>query len=314
MNHSITAWIIFFCIVIFLLAFDLGVLHKNDRDISIRESLLLSAGYIIIALLYGVGIWLNLGTESASLYVTAYLVEKTLSLDNVFVISLVLTQLRIPVAYQYRVLFFGILGAILLRGVMIALGATIVAKFSWVLYIFAVFLILTGIKMLFVQEKSHELQHSRVFLWLKRFLPLTHEVKSHAFWVKLSTPAHPSRKTLYFTPLFLALCMIEFADIIFAVDSIPAVFTITTDTYIVYTSNIFAILGLRALFFAIHSIMHRFAYLKYALALVLIFIGSKLFIADALHLEKFPASVSLGVTVMLITGGMLLSIYKTKRS
>jgi tellurite resistance protein TerC len=196
---------------------------------------------------------------------------------------------------------------------MIGLGATIVSRFEWVLYIFAAFLILTGIKMLLIKEKSHEVTDSALFLFLKRWLPITQEIHGHSFWVQLPDPVKPSRRKTYYTPLFVALCLIEFADIIFAVDSIPAIFAITTDAYIVYTSNIFAILGLRALFFAIHAILHRFEYLKYALALVLIFIGSKVFIADLLHLEKFPASVSLGVTVSLIFGGILLSLYKTKR-
>lgn len=314
MTHSLTAWIIFLLIVVFLLAFDLGVLHKKDHDISVRESLLLSAGYILIALLYGLGIWINIGVESAHLYFTGYLVEKTLSLDNIFVISLILTQLRIPHQYQYRVLFFGILGAIILRGVMIGLGAAIITRFEWVLYIFAAFLILTGIKMLFVKEKSHEITHSPLFLFLKRWLPITPELHGHHFWIKLPDPKKTSRRKTFYTPLFVALCLIEFADIVFAVDSIPAIFSITTDPYIVYTSNIFAILGLRALFFAIHAILHRFEYLKYALALVLIFIGSKVFITHFMQLEKFPASISLGVTVALIVGGIVLSLYKTKRS
>lgn len=314
MHYSMTAWVVFFAIVIFLLLFDLGVLHRKDHDISIRESLLLSAGYILIGLLYGVGIWINLGHEKASLYFTGFLVEKTLSLDNIFVISLILTQLRIPRLYQYRVLFFGVLGAIILRGVMIGFGAVVVAKFAWVLEIFALFLILTGMKMLFIKEKSRDISQSHTLLFLKRWLPLTSEVHGHHFWVKLPNPKKPSHKKRYYTPLFVALCLVEFTDIVFAVDSIPAIFAITTDPYIVYTSNIFAILGLRALFFAVHAILHRFEYLKYALALVLIFIGSKVFIVDWFGLVKFPASISLGVTILLIFGGIILSLYKTKRT
>lgn len=314
MHYSITAWVIFVAIVVFLLLFDLGVLHRKDHEIGIRESLLLSAGYILIALLYGVGIWFNLGVEKASLYFTGFLVEKTLSLDNIFLISLILTQLHIPRIYQYRVLFYGILGAIILRGIMIGLGAVIISKFSWVLDIFAVFLILTGIKMLFIKEKSKDVSQSHALLFLKRWLPLTHEIHGHDFWVKLPDPENPKHKKRYYTPLFVALCLIEFTDIIFAVDSIPAIFAITTDPYIVYTSNIFAILGLRALFFAVHAILHRFEYLKYALALVLIFICSKVFIVDWFGLVKFPASISLGVTACLILGGILLSLYKTKRT
>lgn len=314
MTHSLSAWIVFFCLVMFLLAFDLGVLHRKDHDITIRESLLLSAAYIFIGLMYGVGIWFHLGAEYASLYFTGFIVEKTLSLDNIFVISLILTQLRIPAMYRYRVLYFGILGAIILRGVMIGLGAAIVSQFSWVLYIFAAFLILTGFKMLFIKEKSHEISDSWLLSFLERHLPITREIHKQHFWVKLPNLTQPNRLKTYFTPLFLALCLVEFADIIFAVDSIPAIFAITTDPYIVYTSNIFAILGLRALFFSVNAVLHRFAYLKYSLALVLIFIGSKVFVAHLLHWKVFPASISLSVTLLLILGGIVMSLYKTKRS
>jgi tellurite resistance protein TerC len=285
-THSIFSWAVFFAIVLFLLAFDLGVLHRRHREISVRESLLLTCGYIVLGLLYGVGIGFALGAESALLYFTGFLVEKSLSIDNIFVISLILTQLRIPAHQQYHVLLYGVLGAIIMRGLMIGVGAAAVAQYAWILYLFAAFLIVTGVKMLFVKETAHDVAQNRLFLWLKN--------------------------RLHLSPFLLAICLVELTDIMFAVDSIPAIFAITTDPYIVFTSNIFAILGLRALFFALHDMLGRFVYLKYALALVLIFIGSKVFIAHFLQLKQFPSSISLSVTILLIGGGIMLSYCRKK--
>jgi len=307
MQQSFTGWIIFFAIVLVLLVFDLGVLHRKDHDIKLREGLLLSVFYIVIGLLYGLGIWFYLGTEKSNLYFTGFLVEKTLSLDNIFVISLILTQLQIPRQYQYRILFYGVLGAIILRGIMIALGVAVLAEFKWVLELFAAFLIFTGFKMLFMKEQVTNVSQNRLLVILKKYLPLTDNLHKNHFLTKID-------HKYYATPLFLALCLVECADIIFAVDSIPAIFAITTDPYIIYTSNIFAILGLRALFFVVHDMLHRFVYLKYALALVLIFIGSKVFIADWLGINAFPSSISLSVTVCLLVGGIVLSLHKRDRN
>jgi tellurite resistance protein TerC len=314
MTHPLSIWLIFAVTITFLLVFDLGILHKKDHEISMRESAFLSLAYISIGLLYGVFIWAQLGADSATLYFTGFLIEKTLSLDNIFVIALIISQLAIPTLYQYRLLFFGVLTAIILRGVMISLGAFMVSQFAWILMVFALFLIIAGIKLFFVKEQTEDIKKSRLFLFLKRHLPFTDELHGNKFWVSLPDPALPSKFKHYFTRLFLALCLIELADIIFAVDSIPAIFAITTDTYIVYTSNIFAILGLRAMFFLVNNMLYRFHYLKYALALILIFIGAKVLVAKLLHIEKVPALLSLSVTVLLIASGILLSLYKTKRS
>lgn len=311
MGKPIWMWTIFIGIVAFLLAFDLGVLHRKQREISIKESLVLSAFYISIALVFSVWVWYSLGAQSGKEYLTAFIVEKTLAMDNVFIISLIFTYFAIPQKYQHRVLFWGILGVIVLRGIMIGLGATLVAEFSWIIYIFAVFLIVTGIKMLYIGDKLPSIEDNPLLKFLRRNMRVTNELHGNKFTVSL-VDKHTGKKATYMTPLLVALILIEFVDLIFAVDSVPAIFTITLDPYIVYTSNIFAILGLRSLYFAMAAIIHRFKYLKPALAWVLIFIGSKTFIADALDMEKFPAGISLGVTFAIILTGVLVSLYKTR--
>jgi tellurite resistance protein TerC len=311
MGKPIWMWGSFISVVCVLLVFDLGVLHRKTRQISIKESLWLSSFYIVIALAFGAWVWLSLGAESGKEYFTGFIVEKTLAMDNVFIISLIFTYFAIPPLYQHRVLFWGILGVIVLRAIMIGLGATLVSQFSWVLYIFAIFLILTGIKMLWIGEKLPDIGNNPLLKFLRRNFRITDELHGERFLVRLAD-ATTGKVTTYGTPLLVTLALIEFVDLIFAVDSVPAIFTITLDPYIVYTSNIFAILGLRALYFALAAIVHRFKYLKQALALVLIFIGSKPFIADLFGWEKFPASISLGVTFALILLGVAVSLYKTR--
>lgn len=307
-------WAIFFGVVGFLLFLDLGVFQKKNHEIGMRESLKMSAFYISMGLLYGAWLWFELGAAQGSLYLTGFLVEKSLSLDNIFVISLVFAYFKIPRMYQHRVLFWGILGVIVLRGATILLGATIIHKFEWVLYIFAAFLIFSGVKMLFMKhdEEDEDIGNNPVLKFFKKRMRVTHEIHGDKFWVRQPDPK-TGKLALFATPLFLALLVIEFVDLIFAVDSIPAIFALTTDPYIVFTSNVFAILGLRALYFALAVILVRFKYLKYALALVLVFIGSKVFVADMLDLEKIPAVVSLGVTLSLLAGGVLYSLYKTRQ-
>jgi tellurite resistance protein TerC len=304
-------WLSFVAIVIMLLVFDLGVLHKNTHEISIKESLWMSAFYISIGIMYGGYIWYELGALKGQEYLTGFVVEKTLALDNVFVISLVFTYFAIPRLYQHRVLFWGILGVIILRGIMIAAGASLVQNFGWVLYIFAAFLIYTGFKMFKMVDDEPDISKNFVLKLMKKHFRTTDELHGKKFFIK--KPDTKTGKLVTFcTPLFIALIIVEVVDLIFAVDSVPAIFAITTDPFIVYTSNIFAILGLRALYFALAAIIHRFKYLKYSLAVVLIFIGSKIFLADIFGLEKFPAVISLSVTFGLIAFGVLYSLYKTK--
>lgn len=312
MDKPLWMWAGFIGIVIALLAFDLGILHQKTHEVSIRESLWMSAFYIAIALAFGGWVWWSLGDQAGKEYLTGFIVEKTLALDNVFVISLIFTYFAIPPLYQHRVLFWGILGVIVLRGIMIALGATLVSQYSWVLYVFAVFLIFTGIKMLFVGDQHPDIGSNPLLKLMRRVFPISASLDGQKFLTRQPDPKTGKWRT-YATPLLVALALIEFVDLIFAVDSVPAIFTITLDPFIVFTSNIFAILGLRALYFALAAIIHRFRYLKPALAIVLIFIGSKTFIADAMGLEKFPANISLGVTLGLIAAGVLISLIKTHK-
>ena len=302
-------WLVFVGIVVALLAFDLGILHKDDKEIGVRESLLLSAGYISVALLFGAWVWWYLGAQSGMDYYTGFMIEKSLSMDNVFVIALIFSFFAIPRQYQHRVLFWGILGVIVLRAIMIGLGATLVSQFSWVLYLFGAFLIFTGIKMWIIADHMPDIANNPLLKFLKRHMRVTDGLRGNAFWVNEPDPA-TGKTVRFFTPLFLALVLVEFVDLVFAVDSVPAIFAITTDPFIVYTSNIFAILGLRALYFALAAMIHRFKYLKYALALVLVFIGSKIFLVGIIG--KIPAVISLSVTFGLIAGGVLVSLWKTR--
>ncbi|AHK01711.1 MULTISPECIES: TerC family protein [Rhizobium/Agrobacterium group] len=306
-------WAVFISLVLGLLALDLGVLHKNSKEIGIRESLLMSGFYIAIGLAFGGWIWYQSGEQSAMEYVTGFVVEKSLAMDNIFIIAMIFSYFAIPRQYQHRVLLWGILGVIVLRGIMIAGGAAIVENFHWVLYLFAAFLVFTGLKMLFSSDHDeNDIGNNRILKFMRSRLPVTEKLHGEKFFVKETDAATGKLKT-FVTPLFLALIMVEIADLIFAVDSIPAIFAITTDPFIVYTSNIFAILGLRALYFALAALIHRFAYLKYALAAVLVFVGSKIFVADMLGIAKIPPAVSLGVTVAILATGIIGSLIATRK-
>jgi tellurite resistance protein TerC len=381
LGKAVWMWLVFVAVVLVLLVLDLGVLHKDQHEIGVKESLLLSSFYITIALAFGGWIWFEMGREPALEYLTGFVVEKSLAMDNIFVIAMIFSFFAVPRKYQHRVLFWGILGVIVLRAIMIALGATLVSQFGWVLYIFALFLVLTGYKLLVLtdgaqsvlnsnrsarpaaagswvalclalgyaanlgmaqtgegigvqvtvylltaataylgtkiaylsHQEEKDLEGNPLLVWLRRHLRITDAIQGPDFTVRLRE-AGSGRVVTYFTPLFLTLMMIEIADVVFAVDSVPAIFAITTDPYIVYTSNIFAILGLRALYFALAAMMARFTYLKYALSLVLIFIGSKIFISNLMGWEKFPASWSLGITLLMLACGFIYSIWKTRGS
>ena len=311
LGKPIWMWLGFIAVVLALLVFDLGVLHRDNHEIHTRESLVLSTMYISLGLAFGGFVWWQLGAEPGLNYLTGFVVEKTLALDNVFVIALIFSFFAVPRKYQHRVLFWGILGVIVLRAIMIGLGATLVSQFSWVLYVFAAFLIVTGIKMLLIGDKEPEIGKNPIIGFLRRRFNVTDEHHGDAFFVRKENPA-TGRLALFMTPLFMALVMVEIADVVFAVDSVPAIFAITTDPFIVYTSNIFAILGLRALYFALAAMIHRFRYLKPALAVVLVFIGSKIFVADLLGLEKFPAVLSLGITFAIVASGVVWSLVKSR--
>ncbi|MEW6560082.1 MAG: TerC family protein [Pseudomonadota bacterium] len=308
LGYAIWLWLVFAGVVFTLLALDLGVLHRDGGEIGVTESLWLSAGYIAVAVVFGGWLWWQVGPQQGMDYFTAYAVEKSLSLDNVFVISLVFAAFAVPRQYQHRVLFWGILGVIVLRALLIGAGATLVQQFHWILYLFAAFLIYTGIRMLWAADHAPDPMRNPVLRLIRRVVPVTDQLHGNAFWVKQSDASGRMRRLA--TPLFMALVAVELADLVFAVDSVPAVFAVTADPFVVYTSNIFAILGLRALYFALAAILHRFAYLKYALALVLVFIGGKIIAAELIG--KVPSAISLAVTFGLLAAGVLFSLWKTR--
>jgi tellurite resistance protein TerC len=318
LGKPIWMWTGFLSIVIALLAFDLGVLNKKDKELGIAESLWLSAFYFAVAIAYGVGIWwaynngvitTSDGTHAGVTFFTGYFIEKALSIDNVFVISLIFGFFAIPRKYQYRALVWGILAVIVLRGIMIAVGAALVQQYAWILYIFGAFLIATGIKMLIVPEGDPDISKNPVVKFMRKRMRVTDKLHDQKFFVREPDPV-TGKMVLWATPLFLALAVINVADLIFAVDSVPAIFAITTDTFIVYTANIMAILGLRALYFALAAMVHRFEYLKYSLAIVLVFIGLKIFWNNLVG--KFPPEYSLGITLALILAGIVYSLWKTR--
>ena len=328
-------WAVFMTLILGLLAFDLGILSRRRKagtasldtvspangaeaddepqTISIASSLRLSVFYISVALLFGLWVWSSLGAESAVQYYTAFAIEKALSFDNVFVISLIFTALAIPRQYQHWVLFWGILGVIVLRGVMIGVGTALVTGFDWVLWVFGAFLLITGLRLLIQKDKDDsppDIKRHPVARLVRRVLPVTPTLHGERFLVKVADKA--GRVRLHATPLLLALAMVEVADVVFAVDSIPAVFAITQEPFLVYTRNIFAILGLRALYFALAALVHRFVGFKpaLALALVLVFIGAKIFYSY--FFGKLDPAISLAVTLAILVGGVLYSLWKTR--
>ncbi len=294
------SWIIFYTVIAALLVLDLGIVHKKNTVISFKESVLFSLFYFVIACLFGIYVYYNTGAEHAREYYAFFLIEKAMSLDNIFVISIIFQFFKIPGKYQHRILFFGIIGVIIFRAIMIYGGIILINKFAWLLYIFAVILIATGIKTFYVSHKTFDIQNSYIYKSIVKNLNITPNLEGDKFVVKRNNK-------LYFTPLFISLMLIEAIDLVFAIDSIPAIFAITNDVYIIYTSNIFAILGLRALFFCLAEIVERFSYIKYSLALILIFIGFKIFIH---HYIAIPAYVSLIVTITLLLFGIIASIIR----
>src|SRR5512134_1087579 len=304
-------WLGFLAVVIALLVLDLGVLHRKQREIGVRESLAMSGYYIVLGLAFGGWVWWYMGETAGINYITGFVVEKSLAMDNVFVIAMIFAYFAVPRVYQHRVLFWGILGVIVLRAIMIGLGAALVMEFVWIMYLFGVVLLATGVKMLVMVDHKPDIARNPALRFLRKHLRVTNELHGQAFTVWRVDPA-TGRNVLFATPLLLCLILVEIADLVFAIDSVPAIFAITPDPFIVYTSNIFAILGLRALYFALAAVVHRFHYLKYALAAVLVFIGLKIFVGDLVFGGKVPALISLGVTVGLLLGGVLYSLWKTR--
>jgi tellurite resistance protein TerC len=302
-------WLIFISIVIALLVFDLGVLHKKDKEIEAKESFILYGCYISVAFAFGAWIWLTRGAQSGLEFFTGYLIEQSLSMDNIFVIATIFGALAIPRRYQHRVLFWGILGVIAFRAILIGVGAALVMSFSWILYIFGAFLIFTGIRMFMKGDHAPDMEDNALLKWMRRHFRITDQLHGQKFLVRLKGSAS-GKKALWMTPLLVGLIMVEFVDLIFAVDSVPAIFAVTQDTFIVYTSNIFAILGLRSLYFALASAMNRFAYLQYSLATLLVLVGLKVGLVPMGI--KIPTALSLAVTVGVLAAGIVYSLWKTR--
>ena len=304
MDIPLWAWLAFTLFVVVLLAFDLGVLHRKSRVIPVREALVLSAVYFALALVFSAGIFALLGQDKGLEFLTGYLIEKSLSVDNVFVIALIFTTLAIPAQYQYRVLFWGILGALVMRGVLIVAGSVLIMEFRWIVYLFGAFLVGTGLKMLKTVNDKPDVANSIVLRLARRWFRTSDQIEGERFFVRRNG-------VLLATPLFLALVMVEATDLVFAIDSIPAIFAITSDPFIVYTSNVFAILGLRALYFALGGLTDRFVYLKHGLSIVLVIVGIKMLLVD---IWKVPTAAALAATVAVVGGSILLSLWRTRMS
>lgn len=302
-------WLAFLLIVATLLILDLGVLHKDDREIGERESFMLYGSYVSIALLFGSFVWWWKGAQSGLEFFTGYIIEQSLAMDNIFVIATIFTYLSVPRKYQHRVLFWGIIGAIAMRAVMISLGSALVSEFSWMLYIFGLFLVFTGIKMLWPSGDSKGLEDNLLLKFMRKHFRITDRFHGNSFTVRLPDQV-TGKQVLWMTPLAVALVLVEFVDLIFAVDSVPAIFAITLDPFIVYTSNIFAILGLRSLYFALAAAMSRFIYLKYSLAAILVLVGIKIFLVPlGIKVDTF---LSLAVTIGTLAIGIAYSLWKTR--
>lgn len=295
-------WLAFNAFVLAMLALDLGVFHRRAHVVGLREAGAWSAVWVTLALVFNAGIWAYAGSGPALEFLTGYLVEKSLAVDNIFVFVMLFSYFAVPAAYQHRVLFWGILGALVMRGAFIAAGAYVLEQWHWVIYVFGALLVLTGIKMALKREQV-ELERNPLVRFARRVLPLTSSYHGQRFWVKQGAK-------WVATPLFLVLVLIEVSDLVFAIDSIPAIFAITRDPFIVYTSNVFAILGLRSMYFLLAGVVHRFAYLKYGLALVLVFVGTKMMLIDVF---KVPTVVSLGVIATLIGASVVYSLYRAPR-
>ena len=304
MTSQLWLWIGFNVFVLAMLALDLGVFHRKAHVVSIKESFAWTAVWVVLALLFNVGVWHYAGSQKALEFFTGYLIEKSLSVDNVFVFALLFSYFAVPLKFQHKVLFWGILGALVMRAIMIVLGAALITKFNWIIYVFGAFLILTGIKMVVKREEEIHPERNPIVKWFKKLMPVTADYRGDKFFVR-------EGGVLMATPLFVVLLLVEISDLIFAVDSIPAIFAVTKDPFIVYTSNVFAILGLRSLYFALAGVMDKFHYLKIGLGVVLAFVGVKMLLAHTAY--KIDTLVALGVVVLILAFSIVASLLRPRR-
>ena len=301
-DQQIILWIGFILFVFLMLALDLGVFHRKAHVIKIKEALLLSIFWISLAIMFNILTYFWFGQQKAIEFMTGYVMEKALSVDNLFVFLMIFSYFHVPSIYQHKILFWGILGALIMRAIFIATGIALIEKFHVVIYIFGAFLIITGIKMAFQDDKKIEPEKNPLLRYFRKVIPVTESYEEDKFFVK--------RAGKYFaTPLFIVLLVVESTDILFAVDSIPAVLAVTTDPFIVYTSNVFAIFGLRALYFALAGVMPMFYYLNYGLSAILTFVGTKMLISDY---YKVPTMVSLGVVAGILVTAVIFSVIRSR--
>ncbi|PTY05233.1 hypothetical protein DB347_17340 [Opitutaceae bacterium EW11] len=295
-------WILFNVFVLGMLALDLGIFHRQAHEVKVKEALLWSAVWVGLALLFNAGLFFWRGSTPALEFLTGYLIEKSLSVDNIFVFVLLFSYFKIPALYQHRVLFWGILGALVMRAAFIAAGVTLIERFHAVIYVFGAFLVFTGVKMWFSKGQEVHPEKNPVLRIFRRFMPVTNELHGPRFLIRQNGVRHA-------TPLLVVLLLVETSDIIFAVDSIPAILAVTRDPFLVYTSNVFAILGLRSLYFALAGIVQKFEYLHYGLAFILGFVGLKMLLVD---IYKVPIAASLGVIGAALAISVLLSMRKLR--
>lgn len=303
MSTPILFWVLFNLFVLAMLALDLGVFHRKAHEVKFKEAIGWSIVWIALALTFNVVVYLWRGSEAALQFLTGYLIEKSLSVDNIFVFLMVFTYFSVPGHFQHKVLFWGILGALIMRAIFIAAGVALIEKVHWIIYVFGAFLILTGIKMARSKDKEIHPERNPVLRLFRQFVSVTNDFVKDKFFVKQDG-------RMLATPLFVVLLVVETTDLIFAVDSIPAILAITNDSFIVYTSNVFAILGLRALYFALAGMMKLFHYLHYGLSVVLIFVGVKMMLADV---YKIPIVVSLGFIASVLTVSIVVSMLRPQR-
>jgi len=305
MTDNLWLWVGFNAFVLVMLALDLGVFHRKAHVVSIKESVAWTGVWVTLALLFNLGIAHFMGGGKGLEFFTGYVIEKSLSVDNVFVFALLFSYFAVPPLYQHKVLFWGILGALVMRAIMILLGAALIERFTWIIYLFGAFLILTGIKMIVKREEEIHPERNPLVKWFKKLIPVTNDYRDNKFFVR-------ENGVRMATPLFVVLLIVEFSDLIFAVDSIPAIFAVTKDPFIVYTSNVFAILGLRSLYFALAGVMNKFHYLKTGLGVVLSFVGVKMLLG---HSEwKIDTHISLGVIVTILAISVVLSLVWPKKA
>ncbi|AYB32870.1 TerC family protein [Chryseolinea soli] len=303
MNDTTILWIAFNLFVLAMLALDLGVFHRKSHDVTPKEALTWTAVWVTLALLFNVFLYYYFDKETAVQFFTGYLIEKSLSVDNIFVIIMIFSYFNVPTAYQHKVLFWGILGALVMRVIFILSGVELIHRFHWLIYIFGGFLVITGIRMLVAGDAKLEPEKNPLVKLARKLFPFTPTFEGDRFFVRRDAKR-------WATPLFLVVILIEATDLIFAVDSIPAIIAISDDPFIVYTSNVFAILGLRSLYFALSGIEKYFEYLKYGLSAILIFVGVKMSITD---LYKIPINWSLIVIVAILAVAMLASVWAQKK-